>query len=175
MNARRLGLIAMSICALLLPQWGWSAVSNDEWHYLSASQIKWQPYDQASLRRARELKRPVFVLVYLDTCHWCKKYETESLEAARIVKRLNRDYLPVGVNSADQPDLATQLGANVVPTTLLLTPDGRRMAKFHGFVGPRDLADILDANLFRWKRGELVGDEFGDEQTCCPLEAAPGR
>lgn len=164
----------VALMVFMFPQAGWSAAGADaHWDYMQVSALQWRAYDQSALRKARELKRPLFVLVYLDTCHWCRKYETETLETDGILKRLRTDYLPVAVNTANQPGLAKQLGAAMVPTTLLLTPDGRRMTKFQGFVDARDLADILDANLYRWRKGEITGEEFGDPKVCCPLDSAP--
>jgi hypothetical protein len=60
-----------------------------------------------------------------------------------------------GSNFALQPKVAKKLG--------------RKMAKYMGFVGTRDLQDILDANLYRWRKGEISGEEFGAPEDCCPI------
>lgn len=153
----------------------WAGPTDGEWSYMSASAIRWLPYGKDTFRQARTLKRPLFVLVYSDSCEWCHKYETETLETGGILRRLRKDYLPAAVNVATQPALAKELGAFVVPTTLLLTPDGRKIVKFHGFVAARDLSDVLDANLYRWRKGEIPAEEFGSEATCCPLEPPAER
>lgn len=142
------------------------------WNYMKSSKTKWKVYDEKALAQARQLQRPLFVLIYLDTCHWCRKYEMETLESAKIRSRLQKEYIPIAIDFATQPELAKRLGATLVPTTLLLTPDGRRLVKFQGYAIERDLADILDANLYRWRKGEISGDEFGDPGVCCPLEDA---
>lgn len=49
----------------------------------------------------------------------------------------------------------------MVPPTLLLTPDGRKMVKFIGFVGEYELANILDAHLYRWRKDEASSENFG--------------
>lgn len=158
------------LMAMWFPLVGWSASNDVHWDYMKSSALKWSTYDESALQKARKLKRPVFVLIYLDTCHWCRKYETETLESNRILKRLRADYLPVAVNSALQPEVAKKLGAQMVPTTILLTPDGRKMTMFLGFVDARDLADILDANLYRWRKGEVFGEDFGALEACCPID-----
>jgi len=152
------------------PLAGWSASNDPSWNYMQHSALKWHAFDDAALQKARKLKRPLFVLVYLDTCHWCRKYEAETLETKRMIKRLQSDYIPVAVNFALQADVAKKLGAKMVPTTILMTPDGRKMARFVGFVGERDLADILDANLYRWRKGEVSGEDFGEPEACCPID-----
>jgi thiol:disulfide interchange protein len=169
--------LAVSLAVLVLVAM-WPAHGADagaEWNYLAVSSLKWRVYDERTLDVARKLQRPLFVLIYLDTCHWCRKYETGTLETPRILKRLREDYLPVAIDSSKQPELARRLGAGVVPTTLLLTPEGKRLVKFQGAVEARDLADILDANLYRWRKGEITGEEFGEPDACCPVDGADQR
>ena len=160
--------IAAALLGILLicPAWG------SGWNYLSQSLIAWQPYGQAVFAQAQRKQKPLFVLVYSDQCHWCRKYELQSIETDGVQRRLQQDYLPVAVDVLKQPALAKKLGAIVVPTTLLLTPDGKRIAKFHGVVDARDLSAILDENLRRWRAGDLKAKEFGNEATCCPLSDA---
>lgn len=147
-----------------------AGADTGEWHYLSQSALQWQPYGKAAFKLAGKSKKPLFVLVYNDRCLWCRKYETESIETDPVLRRLRQDYVPVAVDALQQPALAKALGAVAVPTTVLLTPDRRKIVKFHGFVGERDLTDILDANLLRWRKGEIPAEEFGNESTCCPVE-----
>ncbi|MGV8991394.1 MAG: hypothetical protein ACOH1Q_08345 [Thiobacillus sp.] len=35
------------------------------------------------------------------------------------------------------------------------------MVKFMGFVGEGELADILDAHRYRWRKDEVTGEDFG--------------
>lgn len=45
------------------------------------------------------------------------------------------------------------------------------MVKFMGFVGECELADILDAHLYRWRKDEVSGEDFGASgEECCPLD-----
>lgn len=153
------------LCLLLLSP----LTHGAELDFLAQSLVDWQRYGKATFEQAGRKKQPLFVLVYSEQCHWCRKYDQESIEADLIQKRLQQDYLPVAVNFNKQPEVAKKLGVFVVPTTLLLTPDGKKLAKFHGFVGAKDLRDILDANLSRYRKGDFKTREFGNESTCCPL------
>lgn len=42
-------------------------------------------------------------------------------------------------------------------------------------MGPCDLKYVLDAKLYRWRNGEMLSEEFGDQTTCCPLEYKPAE
>lgn len=170
MALMRFFFVVFVIGAMVSPS-SWAELAEGKWSYMSASSIKWTPYGKDAFRQARSLQRPLFVLVYNDSCGWCRKYEKESIETGTVLQRLRKDFFPVAVDAAKQPALAKELGAFVVPTTLLLAPDGRKILKFHGFVGARDLTDILDANLYRWRKGEMPSAEFGDQTACCPVES----
>ncbi len=139
------------------------------WSYLAESRIAWRPFGDAAFVEARRLNRPLFILVFADWCHWCHKYETETLETEAVRTLLQERFIPVAVDYVRDPDTARRLGARLVPTSLVLTPDGRRLLRFYGFIGPRELAQVLDRTLARWARGEIPEEEFGDERTCCPL------
>ncbi len=143
------------------------------WDYLAVSRIPWRRFGDAALAEARRLNRPLFVLVFANWCHWCHKYETETLETDAIRALLSSRYVPVAVDYDRAPEAARRLGARLVPTSIVLAPDGRRLLRFYGVIGPRELAEVLNRTAERWARGEIPGEEFGDERTCCPLDDAP--
>lgn len=140
-----------------------------KWDYLATSTINWMAYGEEAFNLARSDNRPVFVFVYADWCKWCKKYEINTLEKTVIREILTEKWVPVAVNYDDHPDLSRQLGVKLVPTTLLLTPDAKKLQRFFGVVDPQSLAENLDHVISSWQRGELPRSDFGDESTCCPL------
>lgn len=159
---------------LLLAAWPVRAGELTGWHYLEQTRIAWRPYGEAAFAEARRVGKPLFVLVFADWCEWCRKYEVETLETDAIRERLGRDYIPVAVDHTTQRSLAKQLGAKLVPTTLLLTPEGEKLLRFYGVQPAAALADTLDRANVLWKRGEIPQPDFGDIETCCPLEDATG-
>ena len=163
-----LGLLVLMYGLLDVP-----ALAKKKWKYMVETSISWRAYGEAAFAEARRTNRPLFVLIFADWCEWCRKYEIEALETPQIRKRLDKDYIPVAVDQVKQPDLARRLGAKLVPTTLLLTPDGKKLSRFYGVTGSDDLADTLDRILALWRQGELPYEEFGDAETCCPLMAPP--
>lgn len=150
---------------LALPMSGVGA----SWEYRTQSAIDWQDYDQRAFDQAARQGRPVFVLIYADWCAWCKKYELETLETEPIRRRLATTWLPIAVDQERRPGLARELGATLVPTTILATPGGKKILRFHGVLSAPELAQNLDRMRAAWLRGELPDEEFGDERTCCPL------
>lgn len=140
-----------------------------DWHYMSKTQIDWHSYRQQVFKEAEKENRPLFVLIYADWCEWCKKYEQDALETKPIQQRLSTDYIPVAVDYDKEKALAKSLGARLVPTTLLITPTREKLARLYGHITTQDLSEILDRTLALWRRGEIPENEFGSEETCCPL------
>lgn len=146
-----------------------AAGQAEEWNYRTQTETDWRQYGTDAFAEASASGRPVFVLVYADWCAWCKKYEVETLEQPPIRRRLEREWVPVAVNFDESPELARRLGVKLVPTTLLLTPEAKKLQRFFGLIDARALAENLDRVANMWHRGEIPEADFGDESTCCPL------
>jgi len=115
----------------------------------------------------------MFVLIFSDTCHWCRKYETEAIEQLAVRRLIEGRFIPVAVDLDREPAVGRELGAKLVPTTLILAPDGTKLLRFHGVQPATDLADTLEKTLALWRRGESPQPDFGDFETCCPAEKEP--
>ena len=169
-----LWLFVLTVAPPLVFGQGKTEEPPEGWSYLAVSRIPWRPLSDAAFEEARRLDRPLFVLVFADWCHWCHKYETETLETEAVRTLLTSRFIPVAVDHARQPEVARRLGARLVPTSIVLAPDGRRLLRFYGFIGPRELVDVLGRILERREQGEFPAEEGGDASTCCPLDEAPG-
>lgn len=165
-------LSAFLIGALTLAVFG----AADAWTYRTQTNIDWHDYGETAFDQAAKRNRPLFILIYADWCEWCKKYELETLETKPIQDRLAKDWVPVLVDYDREPGLARKLGATLVPTTLLATPKGDKILRFHGILSAAELAENLDRMHAGWRNGELPVEEFGDQSTCCPLpdDTPPG-
>jgi len=140
------------------------------WDYRQHTQIRWRDYNPAAFAEARAKNKPVYVLIYANWCHWCRKFETETLETKSIRQILQTQFIPVAIDQAAQPELAKRLGARLVPMNFVLTEDNKRLLRFHGFLKQQELADALTHTLQAWRKGEITGEEFGDESTCCATQ-----
>ncbi|HEC28542.1 MAG TPA: DUF255 domain-containing protein [Gammaproteobacteria bacterium] len=138
-----------------------------EWSYMEHSRINWRAYNKNAFLEARKKNRPVFILIFANWCHWCRKLETETLEKENIRKLLETKFIPIAVDHTKQNKLATQLGAKLVPTSIIITHDGKKLLKFFGFITADALEKALNKTLASWKRGEVPEEEFGNKSTCC--------
>jgi len=150
-----------------------TAGESTEWRYLDHTTIPWRPYGLPALAQAKNTGRPLFVLIFSDTCHWCRKYEIEAIEQLVVRRLIVERFIPVAVDFDREPAVGRELGAKLVPTTLILAPDGTKLLRFHGVQPAADLADTLEKTLALWRRGESPQPDFGDFETCCPVGKEP--
>lgn len=137
---------------------------------VETSTIGWRTYNDQVLQEAKQTNKPVFVFVYAQWCQWCGKYEKETLENKLIRKRLKTEFIPTVVDYDLDQELATKLGTRLVPTSLILTPEGNRIIRFYGMLTPKELDETLTQAILAWRQGKIPGSDFGDERSCCPVK-----
>ncbi len=145
------------------------SIHAQEWKYMEHAEIDWRNYDKQAFTEARIKNRPLFVFIFADWCEWCKKLELETLEKQEIRKLIQTKFIPVAIDYDKHTELAKKLGVQLVPTSIIITPDGKKLLKFFGFIKPADLVLSLNKTLAAWQSGELPEEEFGSESTCCPV------
>ena len=137
--------------------------------YMQKTEILWRPYGKAVFDEAKRKNKPLYVFIHGDNCSWCTKFETETLETSQIRRRLRTEFIPVAVNFDKQKRLVKQLRTEFMPTSILLAPNGQKLLRFYGFIGPKALNETLTQVLMLWRQGKLPDQDFGDPDTCCPV------
>lgn len=93
--------------------------------------VRWYPWGEEALQKARAEDKPIFLSVGYSTCHWCHVMERESFEDQQIGEFLNQHFVPIKVDREERPDIdrvymefivATQ-GGGGWPMSVFLTPD----------------------------------------------------
>jgi uncharacterized protein YyaL (SSP411 family) len=111
--------------------------------------IDWRPWSPDALREAVALGRPVLVLSGSVACPACDELRESSLRGRRLVRDINRTFVPVLVDREERPDidaylmLATQVltGGAGWPAVVFLLADGRPFeARSWGAAGTGDRA-----------------------------------
>jgi thiol:disulfide interchange protein len=163
---RRLAGLMMAL--LMLPVTGHATVG------IEFSDIEWQPYSPATSAKAKQQGRPQFVFIYAQWCQFCERFEKQTLESAPIRARLEKEFVPIALDYDQSREQVKQLGVKMVPTTIILAPDGRQLLRFLGVVSVTELLGIMDKAQQLLQAGGSDAKEFGSERTCCPLDEAPG-
>jgi len=98
----------------------------------ASNPVDWQPWDETSLRQAREQNRPILLSIGYSACHWCHVMAHESFEDAATAALMNEHFVNIKVDREERPDLdKIYQNAHAMlaqrpggwPLTAFLTPD----------------------------------------------------
>jgi thiol-disulfide isomerase/thioredoxin len=110
---------------------------------LNTKPIDWIEEHDAGLARAKKEGKPVFLLLYADWCHFCKRLFAETMPDPRI-ERLKDKFVWVKVNSDKAKQYKQLYGQNGFPMIVLLKSDGTVIKKIDGYRDARGLKTELD-------------------------------
>lgn len=68
--------------------------------------IQWHRWHPESFEKAAEAEKAVFLFVTHAGCNWCARMEQESFSDAEIIGVIERDFIPMRVDSYARPDVA---------------------------------------------------------------------
>ncbi len=94
--------------------------------------IKWHPWNQLALEKAKEENLPIFLSIGYQACHWCHVMKNECFEDDEIAIELNKSFVAIKVDREERPDiddvymasLQAITGQGGWPMNLFLTPEG---------------------------------------------------
>lgn len=95
--------------------------------------VDWKPYNEATLKQAKQEKKLMIISVGYSACHWCHVMEHESFEDSTVAAVMNAHFISVKVDREERPDVdqiyinAVQLmtGSAGWPLNVITLPDGR--------------------------------------------------
>ena len=90
----------------------------------SATAIHWQPWGKAAFDEAAQADKPIFLLISSSWCQWCHIMDETTLSEPSIISILNRDYIPIRVDSDLRPDVNLRYNQNGWPSVVLLSSEG---------------------------------------------------
>ena len=119
---------------------------------LFGAEIAWNSsYDQALLKAKKEGK-PIMVLITSESCRWCRKLESTTLQDEEIVSRINTSFQAVNVTK-DKSVYPKNLSAKMVPMSYFIdSRNGKVLYSIPGFWGIEDYNSVLDDALLKYKK-----------------------
>lgn len=118
------------------------------------AEIEWQSSYSEALKRAKELNRPLLVLVVSEHCRWCHKLQDETLADPVVENYINRRFVAFLVDR-EKGKYPSYIKAKYVPTTFYITPDEKMIIKpVEGYWDAADyMSDLrLVVRLFKKSR-----------------------
>ena len=116
--------------------------------------INWaHSYAEAKERAAKEEKN-ILLLITTESCRWCRRLESTTLEDERVVKRINDEYVAVHVTRG-KDKYPEDLVARRVPMSYFLKADGEVIHDMMGFWNVEDYLSVLDDAAYELKQEAL--------------------
>ena len=88
-------------------------------------QIQWRSWGPEAFDDARRMSKLIFLSISATWCHWCHVMDQDSFDHPEVIRRLNRDFVPIRVDSDKRPDINSRYNMGGWPTVAILDADGR--------------------------------------------------
>lgn len=128
--ARLAGGIVMGAAMLCLTHTIPSSVARAE-----DKSTGWQHEFKAAEAQAKALQVPLVIHFHASWCGPCRRMESEVLSNAQVVNLLGKGIVGVKVDSDRNRDLVSRFGIRSLPTDVIISPDGKVLAKDVGSPG----------------------------------------
>ena len=107
-----------------------------------ADKINWLKYDEG-LARAQSENKHIFLNFHADWCGYCIKMEKETFTDAAVIAYLNKNFIPIMVDSDKEKKIAGAYNVRALPTSWFLEPDKSKISTLPGYVDAKQLLNIL--------------------------------
>lgn len=97
--------------------------ANEERAVMGMASINWRNWGEPAFKESKESGKPVLLSISATWCHWCHVMDQRSYSDPRIIEIMNRDYIPVRVDTDREPDINTRYNMGGWPSTVFLTGD----------------------------------------------------
>jgi len=109
----------------------------------AADRIEWHTYD-AGMSRSKFEKKKVFLYFYAEWCTYCRDMDLKTFKDPAVIGALNRDFIPIRVDSDREQAAATLFRVKGLPDTWFLAESGSVIGHRPGFIPADQLMKIFD-------------------------------
>jgi thioredoxin-related protein len=110
---------------------------------VSASEvINWRSYEEGMVVSKVE-KKKVFLHFYANWCGFCRKMAQETFQDSEVVDYINKNFIPVRVDTDKEQQTAAGYGVAGLPFTVFLTDHGEPIVSLPGYIPPDTMLKML--------------------------------
>lgn len=99
--------------------------------------VSWVGYDEGMALGKKDGGK-ILLHFYADWCHYCKKMNNEIFSQEDAADFINRNFIPVRVNSDKEQQLAEAYRVTGLPTTLFMDKNGEVILSIPGYL-PKEM------------------------------------
>ncbi len=107
-----------------------------------AGSIKWHSYPEG-IALGKQKNKKVFVNFFADWCTYCKQMDSETFTDSAVGAYLNKNFIPVRVNTDREAQVAAKYNVRGLPVTTFIGEDGVLIGSQSGFIGPDQMVPLL--------------------------------
>lgn len=104
--------------------------------------IQWMSYEEGRKRGEAENMK-VFLVFNADWCRYCLQMEKETFQNPGVIAYVNRNFVPISVNSDRQQSIAAKYNVVGLPSTWFIAENGDRIGNRPGYIPPKEMLSIL--------------------------------
>jgi len=135
--------------------------------------VRWEVTLENAQRVAAQTNRLVLIHFWAPWCGICRQMEAEVLSQPAVIAELTADYVPVKINADHFPATAQQYGVTALPTTVIITPQGRALDVMRGRIETAQYATRLNQVATDVKRRAAGVYAQVPPSTASPAPSAP--
>tara|TARA_B100000315_G_scaffold112693_1_gene103329 strand:- start:25311 stop:26915 length:1605 start_codon:yes stop_codon:yes gene_type:complete len=119
-------------------------------------------YAPASFELAKKQKKPIFILISAEWCHWCKVFKEKTLIQEKVYTFLNERFINIFIDAEIRRDLYVKFQAVGLPYIVLMKPNGTVFYKYSGTLYANDFLGFLKSVYKDAKTVEEVNQDYKD-------------
>jgi thioredoxin-related protein len=104
--------------------------------------IQWLSYAEGRQRGEAENKK-VFLVFNADWCRYCLQMEKETFQDPTVIAYVNRNFVPISVNSDKEQKIADKYNVRGLPSTWFISENGDRIGNRPGYIASDEMLKIL--------------------------------
>lgn len=110
-----------------------------------ADGINWYKYNDG-IKAGKKENKKIYIYFHSKRCPWCTKMEKEVFSKDEVIKALNKNFIPIKVNVAEEYQVAKKYGIQPIPAHVFLESDiVSQIYKRPGYIQSNVFENILEA------------------------------